>query len=199
MLYKDFTYWKSWFDNEYPPAGNDRYYTFKIALNIFLQRGWKTIVETGTVNEGDVGAGASTIIFGKFLKRYGGQLSTVDLSTEAIEESKKKTFDYRENIIYVNMDSVKFLETVAPEKIELLYLDSVDYPVKEGDPTINECQEHQLREIEAAYSRVISGGLILLDDNMLEGGGKAKLAKEFLEKQGAICVMDFQQSLWIKK
>ncbi len=195
---KDFTYWKSWFDNEYPPAGNDRYYTFKIALNLFLQKGFTNIVETGTVNEGDVGAGASTIIFGKFLKRYGGTLHTVDISHEAMMECKKKTLDYMENILYWIEDSVEFLKNFK-DRIDFLYLDSVDYPLHEGDPSIQECQEHQLKELEAAYDKVIPGGIILLDDNMLAEGGKAKLSKKFLEEKGDICVLDFQQSCWLKK
>lgn len=194
---KDFVYWGNWFGQEYP-MGSDRFWSFKIALNLFLQNKGTNIVETGTVNEGDFGAGASTIFFGKFLQKYGGRLWTVDISEEAINECRKKTSDYKDNITYVCEDSVTFLDNFLGP-IDFLYLDSMDYPLTAEEGTIEECQKHQLKEVETAYSKVVPGGIILLDDNTLPGGGKTKLAKEFLEKQGAICVMDFQQSLWIKK
>ena len=194
---KDFVYWGNWFEKEYP-MGSDRFWSFKIAFNLLLQNGGKNIVETGTVNEGDFGAGASTIFFGKFLQKYGGRLWTVDISPEAIEECKKKTLDYAENIFYVCEDSLTFLDNFLGS-IDLLYLDSMDYPLTADEGTIEECQKHQFREIEIAYPKVAVGGIILLDDNTLPGGGKTKMTKEFLEKMGAICVMDFQQSLWIKK
>ena len=194
---KDFVYIRNWFEKEYP-IGSDRFWSFKIALNLLLQNHGTHIVETGTVNEGDFGAGASTIFFGKFLQKYGGKLWTVDISPEAIEECKKKTADYKDNIVYVCEDSVEFLDKYLGP-IDLLYLDSMDYPLTASEGTIEECQKHQLKELETAYSKVMPGGIILLDDNGLPGGGKTKLAKEFLENKGDICVMDFQQSLWIKK
>jgi hypothetical protein len=193
---KDFVFWGNWFEKEYP-MGSDRFWSFKIALNLFLQNKGTNIVETGTVNEGDFGAGASTIFFGKFLHKYGGRLWTVDLSEEAIAECKIKTSDYKDNITYVCEDSVTFLDNFLGP-IDLLYLDSMDYPLTAEEGTIEDCQRHQLKEIETAYSKVVPGGIILLDDNTLPGGGKTKLAKEFLEKQGATCIMDFQGSLWIK-
>jgi len=40
--------------------------------------------------------------------------------------------------------------------------------------------------------------VVLLDDNNFLDGGKTKLAKIYLKEHGWRCVLDYQQSLWIK-
>ena len=86
-------------------------------------------------------------------------------------------------------------EYVLNEEIGLLYLDSLDYE----ENLQKESQEHQLNEIEAAYPKLTQNSIILLDDNDFPNGGKTKLTKEYLLKNNWQCVLDHQQSLWIKK
>lgn len=40
--------------------------------------------------------------------------------------------------------------------------------------------------------------VVLLDDNHMPGGGKTRLSKMFLRSKGWLCVLDWQQSLWVK-
>ena len=40
--------------------------------------------------------------------------------------------------------------------------------------------------------------VIMLDDNRLPHGGKPRLAKVELRKRGWTCLLDYQQTLWIK-
>jgi hypothetical protein len=39
--------------------------------------------------------------------------------------------------------------------------------------------------------------IILIDDNSLPGGGKARTAKDILIDKGYICLLDIYQSLWV--
>jgi hypothetical protein len=193
----DFVYLDSWMEREYLIPGNLRYWTFKIALNLFLQRKGHIIVETGTTYVGDIGAGGSTVIFGKFLQNYKGKLYTVDLSERNIELCKALTSNLSGNIEYVVSDSLTFLENFQ-EKIDLLYLDSYDYPLSPVEGNIIDCQTHQLNEFKKVEDKLHDKSVVLLDDNSLPEGGKTKLTKEYLEQKGWVCVMDYQQSLWIR-
>ena len=200
---------KSWFSHWDEP-GNGRYITFKIALNLLHQtKENPTIVETGTNWFNDLGGGRSTNIFGEYLQKYGGKLYTVDIQQKSIDACKEFTKGLEQNIEYVTDDSLHFLENFH-QSIDLLYLDSFDYPIeavvpgatdkpqKQIDQEISDCQNHQLKEIKLAYPNLHVGSIILLDDNQLPGGGKTKLTKEFLVEKGIKLILDdAQQSLWI--
>lgn len=192
-----FLNWGSWFEKEFKPRIGDRYFTFKTALNILLQNNGNTIVETGTIrSEGWVlGDGWSTYLFGKFCNRFGKRLYTVDISPEAIKISKKITREFKNSITYVTSGSVEFLESFK-EKIDLLYLDSLDCSI-EGDAT--GAQVHQLRELSSAIPKLSDNAIILLDDNNFANGGKTRLAKNYLFRHGFTLLADDQQSLWIKR
>ena len=194
---KNFLYEGSWFEKLHNVPGNSRYWTFKIALNLYAQMGGKIIVETGTTTVGDLGAGASTVIFGEYLIRYDGVLYTVDIEPEYIKKCKEVTKPYATKIHYEVSDSLLFLKGFK-DKIDLLYLDSYDYPLDGSSPL--PCQEHQLDEVKLAYPKM-NGGIVLLDDNMIGAfpgsKGKTKLSKEYLLVHGATLIMDYQQSLWI--
>lgn len=61
-----------------------------------------------------------------------------------------------------------------------------------------ESQEHCLKELEAAGPNLSSKSIVLIDDNNLPGGGKGRLAREYLQKNGWQVILDYHQSLWIK-
>ena len=92
-------------------------------------------------------------------------------------------------------DSVEFLRNFDGS-IDFLYLDSSDYFKDEERRSI--CQAHQLKEIEAGFDKLTPGAVVLLDDNGLPFGGKTKLSKQFLSERGWFCLLDWQQSLWIR-
>jgi hypothetical protein len=228
----DFLFTGNWFEKKYRVKSDARYIGFKTALNLIHQGRRKpherlTIVETGTTRlENDWGAGMSTVLFGDYLKHYGGKLYTVDIEPRNIELCKKVTEEFKDNIEYVVGDSVEFLKKLD-DRIDLLYLDSIDYPYGEmlndyggqadlvvaieklnAIPNdivaekyadlINPSQEHQLNEYRAAKTKLCTNwSVILLDDNDLPGGGKCRLTKQELLKDMFVHVLDFQQSLWI--
>jgi len=66
------------------------------------------------------------------------------------------------------------------------------------------CQEHCLRELKSAIDSGLLGRktILLIDDNQWPGGGKSRLAKEFLGsqypgKQRWVCLLDGQQTIWM--
>jgi len=216
----------NWFHKKYYfCGGNFRYYTFQLALNLLSQRTKDpVIVETGCQRQkDDVGAGMSTSIFGEYCKRYGGHLYTVDLIKRHLDICKECTTEFQDHITYVCSDSLAWLGTPSVSKIDLLYLDSYDYPDGEvfahygmdysalnqtsqeevlrrhGD-LINPCQVHCQQEFRIAerMGKIHEKTIVLIDDNHLPGGGKSRLAKEFLSGRGWICLLDSMQSLWVK-
>ncbi len=190
--------YKSWFFKRYSNKPTKRYWSFKIALNILLQRGGKNIVETGCVRqEKDWGAGMSTLHFAEFCSYYGLIFNTVDIDPEAIALAKRIIKPFDEFVKFNCMDSVKFLDDFN-DPIDLLYLDSMDCdPRPEAD--ISGPQKHQLAELKAAYPNLHDKSIVLLDDNNFENGGKAKLTKDFLRAGGWLELMTWKQSLWIKE
>jgi hypothetical protein len=172
-----------------------RYFTFKTAISLFLQRGLKNIVETGCQrNLVDWGAGNSSLIFSETLADFPdkGKLYSVDISQKNLMVCYEVTKKFNNTILYSG-DSVEFLKQFN-EEIGLLYLDSLDYEAN----LQQESQEHQLKEIKAIYPRLNDKTIVMLDDNDFPNGGKTKLTKEFLQKEGWIVVLDHQQSLWIR-
>lgn len=199
----DFLFSGSWFEQKYQEKSSNRYVTFKTALNLIHQGRRSpneelTIVETGTTRfPDDWGAGMSTVLFGDYLKHYGGKLYTVDIEPRNIEICKQVTEEFKDYIEYVVGDSHFFLKSFQGN-IDLLYLDSLDYPLKPEEGPVEACQEHQLREYELAKHKLTKNwNIVLLDDNLLPGGGKCKLTKKQLLKDMSIHIIDSQQSLWL--
>jgi len=61
-------------------------------------------------------------------------------------------------------------------------------------------QEHCLNELKAAFASGLAHErtIIMIDDNQLPGGGKSRLAKDHLAALDWKCLLDFQQSLWVR-
>ena len=203
--------YKNWFFEKYYFHGsNSRYWTFQMSLNLLLQREKKdfVIVETGCQRMADdLGAGMSTSIFGEFCQRYGGKLYTVDLFPQHLKVCQECTQQWKNSIEYIESDSIKWLKESKGIKASLLYLDSLDYPIAEDgsrslDATAEKAaQEHCLNEFLTAKRNgfLTDQTILMADDNQLPGGGKPKLLKTFLLKEGWICLFDHQQSLWIRE
>jgi len=188
---------KDWFYKKYADKSKERFWTFKIALNLFLQRQGSIIVETGCLRQkDDWGAGQSTLLFGEFCHRYGKKLYTVDNNAEHLLVAKEVTEPFKENIEYILGDSHLFLENFN-KKIDLLYLDSLDADPNNQQKT-REAQLHQLVEIQLALPKLSEKAIVLLDDNNLPFGGKTYLSKDFLKEKGFTLLMDYHQSLWTK-
>lgn len=193
---RNFIFVDSWFHSDYAAKSSGRYPTFRAAINLWLQNGGGNIVETGTTRLAeDWGAGYSTMIFGSVCKTFNHHLWTVDIDPRNIETCKVLTANFADILTYVVDDSHNFLKNFN-EKIALLYLDSVDFPLDGSDPL--PCQQHQLNEFKLAEKNLTDKSIVLLDDNDFPGGGKTRLTKNYLFNTGWRCVLDLQQSLWIK-
>jgi Methyltransferase domain len=188
-----------WFDRAFGARLGRRCLTMKAALGLVLQGGGRTIVETGSVRTpegaeaGWFGDGCSTVVFAAVAARYGLHLWTVDADPDVTAMARRRVGDI-EHVTYVTADAARWLASVDPGPIDLLYLDSLDCP-EEGDAT--EAQEQQRRELLAALPRLTSQGVVLLDDNAFANGGKTRLAKASLARAGWRCLLDDAQSLWL--
>ena len=242
---------RSWLWQQYGPGlGLDpfdrgRYPTMQMALNL-LENRFSTgalIVETGCQREpNDIGAGCSTEIFSKYSTCTGGHMVSIDNSAIHISRARKFVKNYPA-ISFIEGDSAAILRNWSsaqktaiqpiPEHwqdkhIDLLYLDSWDYPYVEllklygydhdekesikqlhslsNEEIINKhsdiilpCQQHTVNELDAAWHLLDGRSIIMIDDNTLPGGGKPRLAKEWLKDKGWYCLLDFHQTLWIKE
>ena len=196
-----------WFHKRYDEpyhGANLRYYTFLVALTLLYQRHPNpVIVETGCQRqEEDVGAGMSTSIFAEYIDRYGGKLIVVDNCEEHLNRAIGYVSKWPNNDIkFMHSDSVSWLEKFDGQ-CDLLYLDSLDYPIGEkADDTVLQmaAQCHCLNEFKVVEERLPADVLLLADDNRFPGGGKPAMLKEHLREQGYICLLDLQQTLWVKR
>jgi hypothetical protein len=190
----EFVYAGGWFDHYRKRLGY-RYPTFKVALNILLQQGGRNIVETGSLRNPTnwLGDGCSTLLLGEFAAAYGRHLWTCDIDESVIATAMRATAEFAASVTFICGDSVAFLgDFTGP--IDLLYLDSFDCPPS-GDATA--AQQHNLRELMAAFPHLSSRAIVLLDDNLWSNGGKTCRSKEYLRDAGWLCLLDTAQSLWL--
>ena len=205
-----FAYWDGEMDAKWDTAHRkcpNRWPTFKAALTLASQKCLQDplmIIETGCQREAeDWGAGMSTSLFSEFLSGKFGRLIVIDNNGEHLERAKRLV-PGADDVVWCRKDSVEWLGSISnnPE-VNLLYLDSFDYPIDPSKPTyaaeVIASQEHCLREVRAAAkSGVLSDRTVLLIDDCMEGGGKPGLAKEWLIANGWTLVLELAQTLWVK-
>lgn len=214
-----------------------RWHTFREALIELLgmadSRMALAVVETGCVRvRDDHGAGYSTILFDQFsgwaaARNLRVSVDSVDVSRENVRFCRRELRPGSSVRLHVE-DSVAWLKR-RTDPIDLLYLDSVDYPYPDifdaftggkSDPAsldyvenvldpdaiwercstaIMRCQVHALEELKAAEDRIPDGGLVLIDDWSLPCGGKARLARDHMRRRGFHLVCEAYQTLWRKR
>ncbi len=198
---------ENWFYNKYfYGGGNSRYKTFQLAINLLLQRemssGRPLILETGCQRQADdVGAGMSTSIFAELVSRIGGKLISVDNNLMHLNICSECIAPWVRSVDLVCADSIQYLASYKGP-LDLVYLDSLDYPVGGDEGNIamqHAAQQHNLAELQAIAPALDEMTIVLLDDNTLAGGGKPKLAKEWLVEHQWKCLLDHQSSLWVKR
>jgi len=199
---EEFLKWNNWFDQIFKPNLDQRWATMKVALNLLRQMDRPVnILETGCVRqELDLGGGMSTLLFGEFVSRYGGHITTIDNNPENMEVCKKVTKDFADQIDYIIGDSLEELEKLSLRgdyKADLLYLDSMDCPI-DGSSAFHS-QGHLLKELKLAKPMLRYDSIVLLDDSGFENGGKVGLAVPVLLDWGWTCLMIHQQALFIRK
>ena len=189
---------QDWFAKKYLPLLGRRFWSFKIALNFFVQLRMQYIVETGCLRlVDDWDAGMSTLILADFVAHQGGVFSSIDISQKNIDTAKKVLGDLAKHCNFHLGDSLAFFKKwFSP--IDFLFLDSVDTDPKNEEIALK-AQKHQLEEIKLAWPNLTKNAIVLLDDNYFANGGKTRLAKAFLEKKGCLNIMDYEASLWVRR
>lgn len=183
-----------------------------------------TIVETGLVRTADLweGDGMSTVVWESWAAEHGGRFWGVDIDPKAVASAESLA----PAGVYAAADSVYFL-TDFGQPIDLLYLDSHDYPdgplrdiyggkddiaeairilnrmgedeivARHGD-LILPSQEHCAAEVFAALPWLHDRSIVVIDDADLPGGGKARLARKVLAENGWRCALDAYQTVWTR-
>ena len=116
------------------------------------------------------------------------KLHTCDISEKNIKNAKKFTLELNNYINFYIDDSINFLKNFK-EKIDLLYLDSLD-----GHDPI-EASKHQLKEAEFSIDKLNLNSLVLLDDK----GAKTNLSIDFYKKNGFKVVNETNNQILFSK
>ena len=189
---------QDWFAKKYLPLLGRRFWTFKIALNLFVQLSGKNIVETGCLRQkDDWEAGMSTLILADFVAHQGGVFDSIDISQKNIELAKEVLFNLEKYVNFHKGDSLAVLKSWQTP-IDFLFLDSLDTDPNNEEIALK-AQKHQLDELKLAWPNLTKNAIVLLDDNYFVNGGKTRLAKAFLEKKGCLNIMDYEASLWVRR
>lgn len=177
---------------------NGRYKTFIEILKLMDERHVKTIVETGTERWEEAqycfdGDGGATIIFAHWATENDAKMYSVDINAKHLGYCYKNTQAYIHHLDLVLGDSVAFLESF-PHTIDFLYLDSYDYDENNPQPA----QEHCLREIIAAESKLTDASIVMIDDCNVPGGGKGYLAIQYLLSRGWMLHKNYHQVILLR-
>lgn len=184
------------------PAGSnpvrDRASTLRIVFEELNDKKDVVFVETGTTR-GDHGHlafgddGCATVIFDDYVSMNGGLVYTVDIEMKNCEHCKTIVSD---NVKIYNDDSVHFLWNYNGPAIDVLYLDSFDFPRDNQHPS----KLHHVKELTAATKHLKDGSIILIDDHDAfldgSGNGKGSYVKDFMENIGAEKLFEGYQIGW---
>ena len=145
--------------------------SFSNTLSLLLDKNklnYYTIVEIGTTRGGYGGGpngdGWATLAWGWFVDKYGGEVHTIDIDKECLDQCKAITNRFSHKIQYHHCSGEDFLKEFK-SKIDLLYLDGSDDP------------NEMVSEYLLAKNLLTKSSLILLDDipqERLENGKGAK-------------------------
>lgn len=166
------------------------------------------IVETGCARQMDnySGDGQSSLLFDKFIKQYGGEFHTVDISKESTDYCKSRMTCGRsqvyteDSITQLKILNDKFLE--ENKKINFLYLDSFDAP-QDKPEVVYQSALHHLYELLTIAPSLKPGALIGVDDNWIEVkdgqnvlSGKGQFIFDYMRKSNRNLVHDGYQLFW---
>lgn len=177
---------------------------FDYIFQYFVDVDSPLIVETGCARQMDnySGDGQSSLLFDKFIKQYGGEFHTVDISKESTDYCKSRMTCNRSNVYTEDsITQLKILNTKFQKenrKIDFLYLDSFDAPRDEPEVVLQSAVHH-LYELLTIAPSLKEGALIGVDDNWIEGNmlkGKGQFVFDYMQKSGRPLVHDGYQLFW---
>jgi hypothetical protein len=193
----------SFYETIRPKLGEHRQSGFDFIFEHLRKTDKPFILETGCARKEDnwFGDGLSSLLFDKYVQEYSGKFITIDISEESVNFCKSRVSNRTELILG---DSVKCLYELnqrlltTNEKIDLLYLDSMDAP-RDRPEIVFQSAVHHLYEFIAINRSLKTGALVCVDDNwvinnMLEG--KGKLIADHFHKIGAYPLKVGYQMIW---
>ena len=181
------------FYSKYYPILGKRKDTFKQIFTYLdsLNQESYLIVETGTLRVLDSFSeeGNATLLFDLYLNtEKDGILYSIDIDPTNCETSNSNTSD---KTVVILGDSVKTLSKITnPEKIDLLYLDSMDW--NSHPDAAHYSSLHHIKELTTVYAKLKPGCLIVVDDcysydeygTPYLGGGKGEYINQFFKEIG---------------
>lgn len=147
------------------------------------------IVETGCARQEENwhGDGQSTLVFDWIVSKYGGSVTSIDISPENCKTAKRLA----PNTNVICADSITALRSFRDaEKIDLLFLDSYDATGRYDSPL------HHMGELAAIYTRLKDGCMIAIDDCF--DGGKHKYVAHFFQDIGINPIIEGYITIWRK-
>ena len=173
-------------------AYNDRYNGFKIIFEELLKKKSSNfnIIETGTIrNPNEWNDGQSTLLFYDFLRHFGGNLISIDISTAHLGICDKFIKEYKftddtehiPDFKQICGDSVEELNKLDSE-FDFIYLDSFDLQLGNPEPSM----VHHLKEM-VSLGKVInkSKDLIMAVDDNFGDVGKGKYVMDWAKSVNA--------------
>lgn len=162
------------------------YAVFDLLLK--MEKSSYNIIETGTTQGFNhwMESGQSTLMWDRFVNtggRSGGVIS-IDLDKNGCERARRITSD---KVKVINGDSVETLKNLAAmmeetgETVDVIYLDSWDVTTENwegGNGGDDAPALHAFRELEAILPMLSAGGIVLVDDNMIENLSSAEEIRE---------------------
>lgn len=159
------------------------------------------IIETGCARQENnfTGDGMSTLIFDSYINEHGGEFHTVDIDQNNVDFARKHIqgnsgIHCGDSVLFLH--NLNLLLTEQSRKIDLLYLDSLDYfPEQELESSL-----HHIYELCAIRPSIKSGTMVVVDDNFYDYGifkGKGKFMFEFMQKINCQCVCQEYQCIWV--
>lgn len=166
------------------------------------------IVETGCAREMDnyTGDGQSSLLFDKYINKYGGEFYTVDISQESTDYCRSRMTC--EKSVVITNDSITELKKFnrwfqeRDKKIDFLYLDSFDAP-QDKPEVVFQSAIHHLFELLTIAPSLKNGALIGVDDNWIEQVddkhylmGKGQVIFDYMRKTGREPIHQGYQIFW---
>jgi hypothetical protein len=128
--------------------------------------GGHLIVETGCARQPNnwAGDGQSTLLFGRFVNEFDGQLYSVDIDPAACAHARsiagpRTTVTAEDSVPYLRRLSCELVQ--AGRQIDLLYLDSFDLDVRAPLPAAL----HHLKELCSIMPSLGPRSLVMVDDS----------------------------------
>ena len=187
---------RKWYRERFFLSLGNRRFSFETGLCLLNQYSTNPlIVETGAARTH--GDGRATVIFGAYASHHGGRVVTIDISKDGMDNCKELTKEFEKHITYAIEDSLVYLPTIT-EKIDFLYLDSMDCPPQD-DADASVSQQHNLNEFLLAEKNLSDHAIIMIDDVAFVSGGKARKTHEYMISRGCyLLVFKDYQSVWLK-